>query len=70
MCEPVPILEPFNQLARYEALMDVVGSRMINRAFAKYEVSREHIELILEAAPHAPSGANSLPMYRDESKID
>jgi nitroreductase len=50
-------------LARYEALMDVVRSRMTNRAFAAHEVAREHFELILEAARHAPSGANAQPWH-------
>jgi len=43
--------------------MDVVRSRMTNRAFAACEVPREHFELILEAARHAPSGANSQPWH-------
>ncbi len=50
-------------LARYHALMEVVRSRMTNRAFAPFEVPREHYELILEAARHAPSGANSQPWH-------
>jgi 5,6-dimethylbenzimidazole synthase len=50
-------------LARYEALMDVVRTRMANRAFAPHEVPREHFELILEAARHAPSGANAQPWH-------
>lgn len=48
---------------RYEALMDVVRGRMTNRAFAPVEVPREHFELILEAARHAPSGANAQPWH-------
>lgn len=48
---------------RYEALMDVVRQRMTNRAFAPHEVPREHYEQILEAARHAPSGANSQPWH-------
>jgi 5,6-dimethylbenzimidazole synthase len=50
-------------LGRYEALMDVVTRRMTNRAFAPGEVPREHYEHILEAARHAPSGANSQPWH-------
>ncbi len=50
-------------LDRYEALMDVVRTRMTNRAFAPFEVPREHVELILEAARHAPSGANAQPWH-------
>ena len=61
---------------RYEALMDVVRHRMTNRAFQPSEVPREHVEMILESARHAPSGANAIKtarhkvMYRDESKVD
>jgi 5,6-dimethylbenzimidazole synthase len=50
-------------LDRYEALMDVVRNRMTNRAFAPFAVPREHFELILEAARHAPSGANAQPWH-------
>jgi nitroreductase len=50
-------------LASYEALMDVVRRRMTNRAFAPAEIPREHFELILEAARHAPSGANAQPWH-------
>ena len=48
---------------RYEALMDVVRHRMTNRAFAPFDVPREHFGLILEAARHAPSGANAQPWH-------
>ena len=53
----------FNNGARYEALMEGVRARMTNRAFAPYEVPREHFEMILEAARHAPSGANAQPWH-------
>jgi 5,6-dimethylbenzimidazole synthase len=43
--------------------MEVVRARMTNRAFAPAEVPREHFELILEAARHAPSGANAQPWH-------
>ena len=50
--------------ARYDALMDVIRSRMTVRAFdASATVPREHYELILEAARHAPSGANAQPWH-------
>ncbi len=49
--------------ARYEALMDVVRRRMTNRAFAPADIPREHVEMILEAARHAPSGANAQPWH-------
>ena len=49
--------------SRYDALMDVVRTRMTNRAFAPAEIPREHVEMILEAARHAPSGANAQPWH-------
>ena len=49
--------------ARYDQLMDVVRTRMTNRAFAAHDVPREHFEMILEAARHAPSGANAQPWH-------
>ncbi|HEY7041543.1 MAG TPA: nitroreductase family protein [Methylomirabilota bacterium] len=49
--------------ARYDALMDVVRSRMTNRAFAPAEIPRAHVEMILDAARHAPSGANAQPWH-------
>jgi 5,6-dimethylbenzimidazole synthase len=55
--------EHFNQVDRYRALMEVVRARMTNRAFAPLDVPREHIEMILEAARHAPSGANAQPWH-------
>ena len=55
--------EAFDQRDRYEALMDIVRSRMTNRAFAPYDVPGEHFELILEAARHGPSGANCQPWH-------
>jgi 5,6-dimethylbenzimidazole synthase len=56
--------ENFNNVARYNGLMDVVRNRMTNRAFVPdYQVPREHFEMILEAARHAPSGANAQPWH-------
>ena len=55
--------DSFNNVARYNALMDAVRNRMTNRAFAPYEVPREHFDRILEAARHAPSGANAQPWH-------
>jgi nitroreductase len=49
--------------ARDEALMEVVRARMTNRAFAPQEIPREHFTMILEAARHAPSGANAQPWH-------
>lgn len=47
----------------YKILMDVIRSRKTVRAFAPYDVPREHFEQILEAARHAPSGANCQPWH-------
>jgi len=44
-------------------LMEVVRTRMTNRAFAPCDIPREHFEMILEAARHAPSGANAQPWH-------
>ena len=56
--------EQFNNLRRYNALMDVIQSRMTNRAFVPgYNVPREHFEMIIEAARHGPSGANAQPWH-------
>jgi 5,6-dimethylbenzimidazole synthase len=49
---------------RYHALMDVVRNRLTSRAFrSDAAVPREHIEMVLEAARHAPSGANAQPWH-------
>jgi len=53
----------FNQVDRYAALIEVVRERKTVRAFAPYAVPREHYEMILEAARHAPSGANAQPWH-------
>jgi 5,6-dimethylbenzimidazole synthase len=53
----------FNNVVRYEALMDVARNRMTNRAFAPWDIPRGHFEMILEAARHAPSGANAQPWH-------
>jgi len=52
------------QHANYDALMEVVRSRMTVRAFdPSRAVPREHYEMILEAARHSPSGANAQPWH-------
>jgi nitroreductase len=54
----------FSDRTRYDALMQVVNNRITARAFdASYVVPREHYEMILEAARHAPSGANAQPWH-------
>ena len=50
--------------SRYDALMEVVRGRMTVRAFDPAQVvPREHVEMILEAARHSPSGANAQPWH-------
>jgi 5,6-dimethylbenzimidazole synthase len=57
-------LPPIGSRERYDALMQVIENRVTVRAFdPSFEVPREHYELILEAARHAPSGANSQPWH-------
>ena len=54
----------FNQVDRYNALMDVIRNRMTNRAFdPDYVVPKAHYEMIVEAARHGPSGANAQPWH-------
>jgi nitroreductase len=44
--------------------MDVVRHRFTSRQFdPRIAVPREHIEMVLEAARHAPSGANAQPWH-------
>ena len=51
-------------LARYEQLMGVVRQRLTSRQFnPAIPVPREHVEMVLEAARHAPSGANAQPWH-------
>lgn len=55
---------PFGDRTRYDAFMQIVQSRITTRAFdPRYAVPREHYEMILEAARHAPSGANTQPWH-------
>lgn len=49
---------------RYDALMKVIENRVTVRSFdPDFEVPREHYDLILDAARHAPSGANAQPWH-------
>jgi nitroreductase len=51
-------------IARYETMMDVVRNRLTTRQFRPdIAVPREHVEMVLEAARHAPSGANAQPWH-------
>jgi 5,6-dimethylbenzimidazole synthase len=54
----------FSDRSRYDALMRIIENRMTTRAFDRhYVVPREHYDMILEAARHAPSGANAQPWH-------
>jgi 5,6-dimethylbenzimidazole synthase len=54
----------FADRTKYDALMQVVHNRLTSRAFdAGYVVPHEHYDMILEAARHAPSGANAQPWH-------
>jgi nitroreductase len=54
----------FTDRTKYDALMDVVRNRLTTRAFdVSYTMPPEHYEMILEAARHAPSGANAQPWH-------
>jgi 5,6-dimethylbenzimidazole synthase len=54
----------FTDRTKYDALMDVIRTRITTRAFDPgYAVPREHYDMILEAARHAPSGANAQPWH-------
>jgi len=51
-------------LKLYEQFMSVARNRITTRQFnPDYEVPDEHYKLILEAARHAPSGANAQPWH-------
>jgi len=49
---------------RCQALLEVMRNRLTTRQFDPgCVVPREHYDLILEAARHAPSGANAQPWH-------
>ncbi len=55
-------LTPIGDRSRYDPLIETMRNRVTVRKFdPDYVVPDEHYELILEAARHAPSGANSQP---------
>lgn len=55
-------LPQIGDTARYEALMQVIRNRVTVRRFdPDFVVPDAHFEMILEAARHAPSGANAQP---------
>ena len=48
----------------YDHFMEIASNRITTRQFEpEYEMPIEHYELILEAARHAPSGANAQPWH-------
>ncbi len=50
--------------SRYDALMQVIRNRITSRACdPDFTVPTEHYDLILDAARHAPSGANAQPWH-------
>ncbi|MGH3201844.1 MAG: nitroreductase family protein [Streptosporangiaceae bacterium] len=56
--------ESSEQAERYERYMEVVRARATSREFdGSYIVPREHYEMIVEAARHAPSGADAQPWH-------
>ena len=49
---------------RYDQFMDIARNRITTRQFdPDYDMPDAHYELILEAARHAPSGANAQPWH-------
>jgi len=57
-------LPPIGSRERYDALMQVMKNRVTVRAFNPgFVVPDEHYDLILDAARHAPSGANTQPWH-------
>lgn len=68
-------LPPIGSRERYDAMMKVIRNRVTVRKFdSNYTVPAEHFDLILEAARHAPSGANAQPwqfvVVEDQAKKD
>ena len=50
--------------SRYDTLMDVLRERVTARLFDRsYLMPRSHIEMVLDAASLAPSGANAQPWH-------
>jgi 5,6-dimethylbenzimidazole synthase len=55
-------LPPIGDRTRYDALMQTVRNRVTVRKFdPEFVIPDAHFDLILEAARHAPSGANAQP---------
>ncbi len=48
----------------YRHFMEIARNRITTRQFdPEYEMPKEHFEMVLEAARHAPSGANAQPWH-------
>ncbi|MCH8301552.1 MAG: nitroreductase family protein, partial [Proteobacteria bacterium] len=48
----------------YDHFIDIARNRITTRQFdPEYEMPKEHYEMVLEAARHAPSGANAQPWH-------
>jgi nitroreductase len=61
---PFPRARAGSDEARYDALMDVLRDRVTSREFDNsYNMPRAHIEMVLQAATLAPSGANAQPWH-------
>ena len=57
-------LPEIGSLELYDAFMEIVRNRVTVRKFdSNFVVPENHYELILEAARHAPSGANAQPWH-------
>jgi nitroreductase len=55
---------PDGGLSRYDQLMDILRDRVTVREFDRgYRMPRAHLEMILDAAAQAPSGANTQPWH-------
>ena len=55
-------LPPIDDRSRYDVLMKIIENRVTVRRFdPEYVVPDHHYDLIMEAARHAPSGANAQP---------
>ena len=64
MSEPAVTADAKERKKNCDALIEIMRNRMTTRQFdPNYVVPREHYDLILEAARHAPSGANAQPWH-------
>ena len=58
------ILPPIGSIETYNQFMKVIKNRITVRKFDEnFKIPNKHYELIIEAARHAPSGANSQPWH-------